>query len=638
VAETIREVGSGGPAGEPVDRAFRVDLRGVVDLLSHHLYSSPQVYLRELVQNAVDAVTARRAADPAAPGRVLVVPSDVAADGRLHCVDTGCGLSPDDVERFLATIGSSSKRDELGLARADLLGQFGIGLLSCFLVADGIELVTTPAGGGPTTRWVGRSDGGYTVTVLDADAAAQERAALAGLVTAAGAPDLPTDAGTWVRLLPRRDTRGTTSAGEVGRLARRFAQMLPVEVCVARPDGSTERVTRDVRPWDGDARSAAQMREEAAGLLGVPVLAVLPVTVRTAGLRGVVAILGRPTAPSSKHSHHVYAKGMLVGTGVEGLLPEWAFFARALVDADGLRLTASREALYDDDLLAEVRAALGEHLRRWLLRTAEVAPQRFAEVLGLHELGMRALAVHDDDLYRAYAPVMTVETSVGTTTLADVLRRFDVVRWTATTDEFRQVLPVASAQGLGVVNAGYSFQAELMERLALVDPDVRALQVVPGDLDAHVDLLDDDVLAGYAHFLEVARETLGRLDVDVEVRSFTPSSLPALVLDDRESAHRRSARAAADDADDAWAGLLAALDDGGRSQIRLLLNHEHPVVRRLTTPMAPQVLALTAEALWCQALLLGQRPLRPVDQAVMNRSFVGLLELATGSAEEGDQQ
>jgi molecular chaperone HtpG len=54
--------------------------------------------------------------------------------------------------------------------------------------------------------------------------------------------------------------------------------------------------------------------------------------------------------------------------------------------------------------------------------------------------------------------------------------------------------------------------------------------------------------------------------------------------------------------------------------------------------MAPQVLALTAEALWCQALLLGQRPLRPVDQAVMNRSFVGLLELATGSAEEGDQQ
>ena len=47
-----------------MDRAFQVDLRGMVDLLSHHLYASPRVYVRELLQNAVDAITARRAADP----------------------------------------------------------------------------------------------------------------------------------------------------------------------------------------------------------------------------------------------------------------------------------------------------------------------------------------------------------------------------------------------------------------------------------------------------------------------------------------------------------------------------------------------------------------------------------------------
>ncbi|MFD6726415.1 HSP90 family protein, partial [Streptomyces sp. NPDC060131] len=53
------------PAG--TDRTFQVDLRGLVDLLSHHLYSSPRVYLRELLQNAVDALTARHSLEPAAP-------------------------------------------------------------------------------------------------------------------------------------------------------------------------------------------------------------------------------------------------------------------------------------------------------------------------------------------------------------------------------------------------------------------------------------------------------------------------------------------------------------------------------------------------------------------------------------------
>ena len=142
---------------------FQVDLRGIVDLLSHHLYSGPRVYVRELMQNAVDAVTVRGAADdrPA----LLLVPTDVAPDGRLHAMDSGVGLDEDDVRTFLATIGRSSKRDELGLARSDLLGQFGIGLLSCFMVSEDIEVVSRRADG-PWVRWVGHADG--TVRAVDA--------------------------------------------------------------------------------------------------------------------------------------------------------------------------------------------------------------------------------------------------------------------------------------------------------------------------------------------------------------------------------------------------------------------------------------------------------------------------------------
>src|SRR5690349_16407337 len=86
------------------DRTFRVDLRGVVDLLSHHLYASPRVYVRELLQNAVDAITARGAGGPA---QVRIDPPERTGDGTLRIADTGIGLTEEQVHEFLATIGRS---------------------------------------------------------------------------------------------------------------------------------------------------------------------------------------------------------------------------------------------------------------------------------------------------------------------------------------------------------------------------------------------------------------------------------------------------------------------------------------------------------------------------------------------------
>jgi molecular chaperone HtpG len=92
-----------------VERAFQVDLRGVVDLLSHHLYASPRVYLRELLQNAVDAITARQLAEPEAPALVSIEPPELTGDGTLRVSDSGIGLTESEVHELLATIGRSFK-------------------------------------------------------------------------------------------------------------------------------------------------------------------------------------------------------------------------------------------------------------------------------------------------------------------------------------------------------------------------------------------------------------------------------------------------------------------------------------------------------------------------------------------------
>lgn len=604
------------------DQNFRVDLRGIVDLLSNHLYSGPRVYVRELLQNAVDALTARQHLAPDATARVLLVPADVAGDGRVHCLDTGVGLTREEVERFLATIGSSSKRDDLGFARGDFLGQFGIGLLSCFLVSDGITVLTRSARGGPAVLWEGRDDGSYRLEELDAE---RTRA----LLDEVPVPDWPVDEpGTWVSLRPRAGVQEWVGAEQLVALATEFGRMLPCRVDVATPDGGTERVSVAAPPWDGPGGVVAA-RAELEELTGVPALAVLPLSVPEAGLRGAALVLDRPSTPMRRQANRVYVKGMLVGSELDGVLPQWAFFVRCVVDAEQLRLTASREALFDDDLLEQVRLSVGDQIRRWMVRTADTNPVLFRRFLDLHLLGVKAMATVDDDLLRLVLPWLTFESTAGPLPLPEVAARFGSVRYTATVDEFRQVAPVAAAQGMGVVNGGYTFDAELIARAAEVDRQLSVELLLPGELDAHVQSPPDDVMLALRPFLVAARVVLDPLDVDVQVRAFDPVTLPALVLDDREARYRRSARAItrADPAS-VWAQVTASTDDGGRDRRVLLLNHRNTTVARLAAITDSRLLELAVEGLYCQALLAGQHPLQAADAAALNRSFVGLIDQA----------
>src|SRR6201996_1184356 len=188
--------------------AFQVDLRGLVDLLSQHLYSSPRVYIRELLQNAVDATTARRLLDPSVAAAVRIIIDDRG----LSISDSGVGLTKADAHQFLATIGNSSKRDDLAGARREVFGQLGIGLLACFTVADQIRGVSRSARepDAETVEWVGRSDGSYGVRVLDGAARAEP--------------------GTTVYLAPRHGAERWFAPDLVADLAREYGALLPYDV------------------------------------------------------------------------------------------------------------------------------------------------------------------------------------------------------------------------------------------------------------------------------------------------------------------------------------------------------------------------------------------------------------------------
>jgi len=607
--------------GESEVHAFQVDLRGLVDLLSHHLYSSPRVFVRELLQNAVDAITARRQADPDAPAEIRITLDEAG----MSVTDSGIGLTEADAHRFLATIGHSAKRDDLAGARREFLGQFGIGLLACFTVADQIRVVTRYAGdpAAPVVEWLARSDGTYGVRVKPGPEAG------------------PPEAGTTVYLSPRAGASRWFDPEVVAALARDYGSLLPYPVTVT--SGGPPVSTTDSPPvW---SRPYASARERRSALfdygeqqLGFVPLDLIDLDLPLAGVRGVGYVLSRPANPAEGSRHRVYLKGMLLSDSTAGLLPDWAFFVRCVIDTDTLKPTASREALYEDETLVTIREALGVQLRDWLTELAATEPYRLAAFLDVHALGVKALARHDRELLRMMLPYLRFESTDGPVTLPEFARNHPRVYVAPTVDEFRQVAPIASAQGIGVINGGYTYDGELVAALPELMPDVTVAELGASVVTAALDPVEPAAELALAGFLARARATLDPLDCDVILRAFHPVTVSALHLDSRAARTERARAEVAADADELWAEILGTLKSAA-PRAQLVLNYHSPIVRRLAQIQERDLLTAAVESLYGQALLMTHRPLRPSDAALLNRAFAELLSRATQAAlDRGDER
>ncbi|MFD3415378.1 HSP90 family protein [Streptomyces cyaneofuscatus] len=595
------------------DRAFQVDLRGLVDLLSHHLYSSPRVYLRELLQNAVDALTARRGLEPDAPDGAFGI--RLFADGSVVRVeDDGVGLSEADVHTFLATIGRSSKRaDGIAEQRGDFIGQFGIGLLSCFLVADEIHVLSRSARtpDAPAVEWRGHGDGSYSVRTLPASAR-----------------PLP---GTTVTLTPRSDTGEWTRPAQVHALGRHFGSLLrhPVTFSDGRAGAPAVSVNPEPAPWartfpTPGSRSRA-LTAYAEEVLGFAPLDTIELDLPAVGLKGIACVLPEAVPAGRRHGHRVHVKGMLLSEQADEILPEWAFFVRCVIDAESLRPTASRESLYEDDTLAAVRDALAERLRAWIARAAASDPELLGRFLRAHHLAVKSLAVHDDEILRLLLPWLPFETTDGHTTLDEFARTHRTVLVTSSVEEFRQVAAIASAAGLGVVNGGYTYDRELVHRLPEIRPEASVADLDPATLTAHLDPVDRETELAASAYLALARDALAVFDCDVALRTFHPASAPALLVDSREARHERTrSQLAREQEGGLWGDILGALrQEAPRAQ--LILNQLNPLVRTAVAIDEPELARTSAEALYGQAALLSRRPLRPAESSLINRSFLDLL-------------
>ncbi|WP_040352348.1 HSP90 family protein [Blastopirellula marina] len=597
----------------PDQNRFQVELRGLIELLSQHLYSGPHVFIRELLQNGVDAIQARRQIEPKHEGAIEIeVVTSEESDPTIIFQDNGVGLTEAEVQQFLATIGQSSKRGEATSRPDDFLGQFGIGLLSCFTVSDEIIVLTRSAKGEnqPGFEWRGSTDGTYSVRKLT--------------------EMIPI--GTQVFLQPSTGYEDYFELQRILKLTRDYGSLLQPKISLTS-NGKTD-VINAKSPWQQDLTNP-QVRENLLAY-GTEVfdrnfLDVFPLHSTSGGVTGVAYVLSEAVHAGSSQPHRVYLKNMLLSTKSHDVLPEWAFFVQCIVNATQLHPTASRESFYDDTVLERTRDELGDCLRRYLVEMAQTQPRRFEQLIAVHHLAVKALAADDDECLELFADLLPFQTSLGTMTLGEFRKQNPVVRYVPSCDQFRQIAQVAASESLAVINAGYVYDVDILTRLSRIRPDFTLEEFDAVQLADRFEQLSQREREETLEFERLADLTLQRFKCAVEIAKFLPSDLPSLYVTDGNADFFRSVEQAQDVTEGVWSDMLGDLTrDAPSSYARLYLNYSNSLIQRICQLGQAEGQRRSVEMVYIQALLLGHFPLKKSEIKLLNEGLLGLLDWAVG--------
>jgi molecular chaperone HtpG len=338
---------------------FQVEARQLLQLMIHSVYSNKDVFLRELVSNASDALDKLRLAalrddTPDADVSDLHIEIEIDKDARTLTVrDNGIGMSYEEVGHLIGTIANSGtarflkelKEAEDAAGAEGLIGQFGVGFYSGFMVADEMTLVTRRAGESQGTRWTSRGEGTYTLdTVGDAPQG-----------TAVTLHLKPAD--------PDNQLHDYTSEWKIKEIVKRYSDFItwPIRLVAQKSDGDStpepETLNSMKALW---ARSRDEVSDDEYHELYKHLShdwrdPLETIRLQAEGTFEYQALLFVPShAPHDlftqgfKRGVQLYVKRVFIMDDCEALLPPYLRFVKGVVDAADLSLNVSREILQQD--------------------------------------------------------------------------------------------------------------------------------------------------------------------------------------------------------------------------------------------------------------------------------------------------
>jgi molecular chaperone HtpG len=591
------------PADKPMNiQKFQVDLESIITLLSRNLYSSPKVYIRELLQNAVDAIAARNNKETAHDG-LIRIHINTTNGYTLTIEDNGIGLSEQEVGDLLSTVGASTKRDD----SRGYLGQFGIGLLSCFMVSSEIVVITKTIHGGAPVEWKGNSDGTFSTRLLDTDCST----------------------GTHVFLRPKPGMEKFLSPDTVRELVIHYGDLLPYPILFTVNNTGPEQLNSSNSPIDTllkrDQADETSLLAYGESIFQEKFLAAIPLRTSQNKTYGVAYVLKSTPSLTDKHKNRVYLKRMLLSDENTDILPAWSFFVRAIINTRELKPTASREALYQDDNLEKVSKQLGRCIRNYLARLHQENPSLLDDIISTHRLAMKMLAKDDKELYKIIIHYLKFNTSLGQLTIRDYLKHSKTLNTVFDADEFDKMKNIARSQQIHLINTQYDFDEAILSKLNDIYPQLERRSFSFQDLLDQLDMPDKRALTDTAILIKTASSALDTFRCSPIIRLFEPESIPVLHYADDLRHLEEYANRMEKDLPPLWGSLIESLPTFNGSII-LCFNYRNPLIRHLATLPDSPLLRHFIQILFVQSLLLGNRQLNDKEIGLLTNGLDALLQ------------
>lgn len=617
MGEAVNSVNETEEATSGARHAFQADVSRLLHLMVHSVYSDRDVFLRELISNAADACEKLRFEAMANPdlaklatGSAIQITANKDA-ATLTVEDNGIGMNRQDLIDALGTIANSGTRaflekvqaqtaqaqtaeDGSAGSPANLIGQFGIGFYSAFMVADRVDVFTRKAGEGNAWHWSSNGEGEYNLGQADTEAAPET--------------------GTRVILHVREDANEFLEAWRLESIVKQYSASITIPVVLKDgPDAEVRKITDGAALWTrprneitGDEYT--QFYREISRQFDDPELTL---HWRAEGRHEFTVVAFVPGSrpidlfdPARKGRARLYVRRVLI-TDDADLLPGWLRFVRVVVDSTDIPLNVSREMIQKSPVFSAIQKAVTNRIIQELAKLAKDEPEKFERIWNNFGAVIKEGLYEDferrDQLFEL-ARFATTKSGDSKRTLAEYVKDLrpnqtaiyyiagdDAGRLAASPqlEGFRkrdiEVLVLSDPVDSFWVSNALGYDGKPFKSATQGSVDLKEIPLAEGVEQAAT----EDSGPAMASFLAFAKQTLGEEVEDVRTTDRLSDS-PACIVAPEQGLDRRLERMLAEH---------GRLDKTSKPVMEI--NAQHPLVAALAEKFATQTdSALLADAVW----------------------------------------
>ena len=362
-------------------KAFQAEVSELLNLMVHSVYSETDIFLRELISNASDACDKLRyeaIANPALIGdgelpKIRIILDKTA--NTLTIADTGIGMDRQELIDNLGTIARSGTKSFVSRLKEakdglGLIGQFGVGFYSAFMVAERIVVTSRRAGSDEAWTWSSEGGSGFEIAPAGLDGAQAPRR------------------GTNIVLHLKKDAAKYLETYEIERIVRAYSDNIQFPIELVDDKGESKQINSASALWQ---RSKSELKPEdyneayksIAGAFDEPAMTL---HYRAEGRYSYAVLLFAPSTkpfdlfdPSRKSQVKLYVRRVFI-TDDADLLPAYLRFIRGVIDSEDLPLNLSREMLQNNPQLTQIRKAVTGRVIGEFETLADKQPENFAKI------------------------------------------------------------------------------------------------------------------------------------------------------------------------------------------------------------------------------------------------------------------